>query len=214
MTNKIINKGSSTTDVVKKFKLRAKKWTAVGSVIIFLSWISQNYFQDKWHQEVARIERNKLAIGFNEVNKNAYQIFMNEEKYKELNDTNYKGNLVYAYHAYDIYSNLLQYLGTTLTSDDSNFLKENETIFRGNIDDLTEWGRKGEVSKLKSFAERVSKWESENGMNTIWTYQTILSEMRNKEEWWSKAYIILYVFGAFCLGYAFIIDYRLTKTGK
>lgn len=214
MESKLKTKQTSRSATPLLQKLKYKKWTAIGSIILFLSWVSQSYFQEKWHSEVERIERNKLAIAFNEVNKNLYQIFLNEEQSRSLADTNYDHSLLLAFHAYDLYANMLYHLGTTLTSDRSDYLNENDETFRGNVKDINEWAKNEEIDKLQWFAKRLSRWETENGMNVIGTYQTRLAEIRHKEEFWNNVYLLLYVLGASILGYAFLLDYRMTKIEK
>ena len=195
----------------KQLKLRAKIWTAIGSIIIFLSWITQNYIKDKFHSEVLRIERNKLGISLNEVNKNLYQIFLNEEESRIKADSNYMDNRILAYSAYDSYANMLEYLGVTLATDDADSLKINDSIFKENLDNLKKWSNEERIDLLQRFAQDLSKWEKDNGMNTVWTYQDKLATIRSNEDLAGKIYLVLYCIGALCLGYAFIIDYRLLK---
>ena len=143
-----------------------------------------------------------------------YQIYLNEEQSRSLADTNYHNNLLLAYHAYCIYANMLHHLGTTITSDSTDYLNENQEIFRSNLENISVWARTGEIVKLKWFAGRLSKWESDNGMNVIGTYQIRLAEIREKEDFWNKAYLAIYIVGALILAYAFTIDYRLAQSEK
>ena len=211
MGNKQNDKQPKIPSELKKVKLRAKRWVAYGSLIIFVSWITQNFYQEKWHSEVVRIERNKLGIGFNEVNKNIYQTFLNAEQSKMEADSNYDGNIFLAFFAYDMYANLLQSLGVNLASDDAQFTKENDNIYKNNVSDLTKWYKAKDINKLQWFAQRLSQWESENGMNTIGAYQTKLAEIREKEEYWNTVYLILYILGASCFCYSFLLEYKVTN---
>src|SRR5436190_7349044 len=99
-----------------ELKRRAKLWTALGSIIIFFSWITQNFLQDKWHTEVVKLERNKMTIGINEVNKNIYQTYLNSEQSHAATDSNYVDHLDMGFGAYVNYANLLFYLGVSQTT--------------------------------------------------------------------------------------------------
>jgi hypothetical protein len=193
-------------------KLRVKLWTALGSIIIFSSWMTQNFMQEKWHSELVRLERNKLAIGFNEVNKNIYQTYLNSEQSHKATDSSYVDHLNLAFSAYVNYAHLLQYLGVSISKDDKEFLKKNENIFDENLKEIKKWNESGQIDRLSDFAEGLSKWESENGTNTIGAYQSKIAEIREKEEFWNKIYLALYIAGAFCFSLAFMIDYNLTKS--
>lgn len=167
--------------------------------------------QDKWHSEVVKLERAKLAIGFNEVNKNIYQIFINSEQSHSATDTNYIDHLNTGFSAYVNYAMLLQYLGVSIANEDQEFLKKNENIFNENRKDIKMWVETGQFDKLSGFAEGLSNWEEENGTNTIGAYQSRLIVLRENEEFWNQVYLGLYILGALSFTIAFIIDYKLTK---
>lgn len=193
------------------FKLKIKILTALGSIIIFFSWVTQNFLQDKWNSEVIKLERNKLSIGFNEINKNIYQIYLNSEQSHASTDSNYVDHLDLGFFAYATYANGLQYLAISSASDDKEFLKQNEDTYKGNINNIKMWNENGEHEKILDFAEKLNKWESENGPNTIALYQSRITELREKVEFWNKIYLALYILGALFFSLAFMIDFKLTK---
>lgn len=211
MSHKKINNPEENNVLKKKLKLLAKKFTALGSIIVFLSWIFQNFYQEKWHSEVTRLERKNLALSLNEINKNIYQTFLNIQQSHMEADSNYDGTMQYAYTGYTIYANVLHHLGVTMSTDDEDFLEENETTYQNNKDSLALWIKNRETEKLAIFAQGLSDWETKNGSNTVKNYQIHILEIREKEEMWNKIYLALYILSACCLAYAFIIDFRYIK---
>jgi hypothetical protein len=160
------------------------------------------------------MERSKLALGLNEIDKNIYQTFLNGQVSLMNTDSNYHGNMFFAYSAYALYTNELHHIGVKMSSDDEEFLKENDNVYQDNKDSLRIWMENRETAKLAAFSQRLSTWEGANGANTVNTYQNRLVKIRDKEDTWNKIYLTLYILSACILAYAFFIDYKITKDFK
>lgn len=197
-----------------QLKLRAKLWTAIASLIIFGSWFSQNYFQSNWHAEVVKLERDKLAISQNEINKNLYQILLNTEETKGESDTLYNPNLRFLLRGYCIYANILHKIGKNSGTDDEIEKDKNQFLYELNSTNIQNCYDTNNVLELRKIAVGFSEWEAKKGSTTINNYQIRLSDLRKQEDRWNQIYFYLYIIGGFLFIVVFIYDYRALKLEK
>tara|TARA_R110001632_G_scaffold148359_1_gene265446 strand:+ start:198 stop:827 length:630 start_codon:yes stop_codon:yes gene_type:complete len=177
----------------------------IGSLLIFISWYTQNYYTQAAEEELSKIVSSRQRIAFNEINKNMYSIFVNELQLLDTVDIN---KSVYSAYGYCLYATTVHHIGLSMATDDSLVLKNNNKIYENNLQDLAIWKTNKQLGKLMDFAAELTTWENKNGFSTMATFQNRFHELRDEAEKRAKRHLIIYIIGSLFLAFAFILQIR------
>jgi hypothetical protein len=188
--------------------------TVIGALILFISWICENYFQKKWEgqkqeQDKMRLElsrcedRNLLTVSLTDLFKSIHEKEKTEESlgmYCKMLCRFVKNLLTMQMYTADILSI------DNKTYDKSYPLKVRQNLFEKEklINEYTE------TNNLKGLAETVNLVSAEmytHNDDAINIANTYLKNLNDKISFFNKVFLVCYIMGSIFLGFAFLVDY-------
>lgn len=188
--------------------------TVIGALILFVSWICENYFQKKWEgqkqrQDKMRLElsrcedRNLLTVSLTDFFKSIHE----KEKTEEALE-------MYCKMLCRCVKNLLtmqMYTADILSIDNKTYdkdypLKVRQTLFEKEklINEYTK------TNNLKGLVEMVNLVSAEmytHNDGAITIANTYLQNLNDKISLFNKVFLVCYIIGSVFLGFAFLVDY-------
>lgn len=177
----------------------------IGSLLIFFSWAFQNYYTQAAEEKLSEINSSRQKIAFNEINKNLFSILINEQ---QMLDTFSLEKSVYATYSYCIYATTVHHIGLLMATDNNEEIDKNNIIYKENLIDLASWKKESRIDKLMNFASDLSKWENENGFNTVGLFQERFHKLRDEASKRANRHLAFYLIGSLLLGIAFIFQIK------
>jgi hypothetical protein len=184
--------------------------TAAGAVIIFISWISENYFQKKWESQKDESDFIRQLGGTFDII--LYTINSNILLYrywyeKNENDSEAKQNLlqsllhylVYRYKLSTLLSNQLA-IGDKTYSD--TYLQEEQAKMHVLFDNLIKLVEKEDLVELFNIYYKEEHRDDERVIQA----NKYRSDLNKKENFYNRFFLSSYVIGSLFLALAFVVN--------
>jgi hypothetical protein len=188
--------------------------TVIGALILFVSWICENYFQKKWEvqkqkQEKMRLElsrcedRSLLAVSLSDLFKSIYEKEKTEESLT-----------MYCKMLCRFVKNLLtmqMYTADTLSIDNATFDKDYPIKVRLEIFEreklINDFRSTNNLNGLMQIVNLVSAEMYANNDKAIAIANEYLINLDNKISFFNKVFLGCYILGSMFLGLAFLVNY-------
>ena len=188
--------------------------TVLGALILFVSWICENYFQKKW--EAQKQEQNKMRLELSRCEDRNLLTVSLTDFYKSIHEKeDTKESLdMYCKMLCRFTKNLLtmqMYTADILSIDTTTYDKDYPIKVRQNIFEreklINEYTQKNNLNGLGEIVNSVSAEMYEHNQNAISIANDYLKNLNDKISFFNKVFLVCYIGGSVFLGFAFLVDY-------
>lgn len=179
---------------------RRRVFTAIGGLLLFLSWIAGSYFLDLWREEQTRLQ---YGAGFASANMSLttqYMLLLSQEQLKSSPNQEVLFNAASGFlvHAYDDLMALEIYL-----REDNNPTSAHEEEYRKRLDQVLALSRNRDLPRLLAEAHTLQFTYTRDGntdrLRLLERYQAVA---RHTDPW-KKRFQLLYASGALFMAIGF-----------
>lgn len=166
-----------------------------GAIVLFLSWLSQNYVQRSWQDQREELDRLRLKIVTNEILSNVwYSSFVDQEARPEI-------DLIPAATIglqYINFSHQVRAAAATWHQGAEAMVAESRRL----LDDAKAAQEKGDLSKILDLADKARSLDERASAALVPDNENRYRKIRAEEDRWGRAFTGLYILGAGLLGLA------------
>ena len=178
-----------------------------GSVLLFVSWVAQNYQQSTWADERQRLMRSQSVLDVGEVRMEHWLALFMAEKAKVIPDRKLLG--AYGYKLLQSDRNLAAWGAVRLEKDGAAVSR----IFQKRDDLLGVAYRLYQEEKTEDLVRLVEQTLDATIKAGVVERDTqrffdAVDVVNQQEEFWNRTFLLSYVLGALLIGVAYLLDWR------
>jgi len=181
-----------------------------GMIILFSSWISQNYFKSRWLNERLYLEKTQFLIEIETVNTKRCEMRLNTEANKNPQNT-----ILYSLAAYNYIESI-----TRLLAWEEARISEDERkqipIFVKNLiqTDAKELLKKNDLNGLLKLASFASEAQNKFIKGLDEEYFSQMGKAIFKSSFWDSMFLLFYIIGSLLIGIRWILVNFLSWPNK
>lgn len=195
-------------------KLLITIFTAIGGLILFVSWISENYLQKKWEgqKEVSERTRQELSKGEDRHALAVFQVDLFYSSYIKEGTENSLRNYIKALVRYS--KNLLamqMHRADILAIDDATYQKDHPIKKRleiARVEKLIDtYASQTDVEAISQLADELSDEMRNNNTKAVQEANLYLLSLNKRIFFYNGLFLWSYIAGSILLGVAFLLDF-------
>ena len=196
---------------MKWSSIRQLSWAPIiGSILLFGSWITQNYLLIKWGNEVQFLNKAAAAITHSEINVDQWMILLISERSKESprDEIVNTAALKVILHT----ASLLSWAESRITTKKETIralLRERDELRKHAVERFNA----GDTDELVKIVNKLNKYQNDVGKLVQEAEKKRRYDLLVKENVANILFLILYICGSLILGYAYIVS-DLKKRGQ
>lgn len=175
--------------------------TFLGMIILFSSWISQNYFKSRWLDERLYLEKTQFLIEIEGITTKQCEMRLNTEAMKNPQDTT-----LYSLAAY----NYIESLTRILAWEEARISEDERKQIPILVKNLTQTGakemlKKNDLNGLLQLASSANEIQNKFIKGLDEEYFSQLGKAILKSSFWDRMFLLLYVIGSLLIGTRWIL---------
>ena len=172
-----------------------------GAVLIFASWISQNYFKTQWSEQKSELDRFQTAILISEMMATQWELFYLQEASKNSPENSFVGLAAIKHIEANLF--LPAWLEKSIVKDEAEYQRKLAILDR--IDELSKnLYKEKKFKELMHLSDEAKEKANELQTDLSKTYHARLKQVVEQEKFWSYTFLIAYVVGSFLLGFGYL----------
>ena len=192
----------------RKHPVTSRKWyrkipwlTLIGSLLIFASWLTQNWLKVRWENEKARLERSQLAVDIEQTRMDEWTNTLWQELHKEKPSREVLG--LSALKIIETSSNLSAWIRGRLMDDPASYADviQKKKALQSNARVMFEKGDYENVVKASQYLQLLMKDVDDEAMEHF-GYR--VSEVNRSQQSYDSIFLFAYIVGSALLAFEYV----------